>query len=200
MSTALLTSPPVRIRVAQSAPRLLTAADLIAMPTSLPSGDVRYELDDGALVIMAPAAFIHAEHQSKVHATLLIHAQMTGLGNAYVEVPIVLRRNPDRVVAADGAFLTVDQLPVKRSKEGYLETIPKLVVEVKSKNDTWPEIESKAAEYLAAGVELVWVLDDTKNAITAYPLGQSPEIFAATDLLTAPFLLGFSVPVADFFA
>jgi len=179
---------------------LFTAADLVAMPTSLPSGDVKYELDDGVLVVMAPAAFIHSEHQSKVHATLLIHAQMTGLGSAYVEVPIVLRRNPDRVVAADGAFLTLDQLPVKRSREGYLETIPKLVIEVKSKNDSWPEIESKVAEYLAAGVELVWVLDDSQPNICAYTAGQPAQVFAASDTLTAPFLPGFAVPVADFFA
>jgi hypothetical protein len=32
----------------------LTAADLAALPTDLPSGSVKYELDDGRLVPMSP--------------------------------------------------------------------------------------------------------------------------------------------------
>ena len=62
------------------------------------------------------------------------------------------------------------------------------------------EVESKVAEYLAAGVELVWVLDGATAAIIAYSAGQAPHTFAATDALTAPFLPGFAVPVAEFFA
>lgn len=34
--------------------RLFTVADVAAMPTSLPTGDVRYELDDGELVTTPP--------------------------------------------------------------------------------------------------------------------------------------------------
>jgi Uma2 family endonuclease len=34
-------------------------------------------------------------------------------------------------------------LPAKLSREGYFETIPDLVVEIRSKNDTTPEIETK---------------------------------------------------------
>ena len=186
--------------IRQTAARLLTVADLAAMPTSLPSGDVRYELDNGVLVVMPPPGDIHSEKQSATTVILATQAQAKGFGKVRVEVGIVLRRNPDRVVGADAAFLTNDQLPAKRTKEGYLETIPKLIVEVKSKNDTWPEIESKVAEYLVAGVELVWVLDDDQPTITAYTTGQPQQVFAANDLLTAPFLPGFAVLVAEFFA
>ncbi len=198
MTPALLPLPHMSIR--QTAPRLLTVADLAAMPTSLPSGDVRYELDNGVLVVMPPPGDIHSEKQSATTIILATQAQAKGLGKVRVEVGIVLRRNPDRVVGADAAFLTNDQLPAMRTKEGYLETIPKLIVEVKSKNDFWPEIESKVAEYLAAGVELVWVLDDDQPTITAYTTGQPQQVFAANDLLTAPFLPGFAVLVAEFFA
>ena len=34
--------------------RLLTVADLAVFPDELPSGPVKYELDDGKLVMMAP--------------------------------------------------------------------------------------------------------------------------------------------------
>jgi len=198
MTTALLS--PARVRVPQSAPRLLTFADLAALPTSLPTGDVKYELDDGALVVMSPPGGIHARKQGKAIVILGHHAEAKGLGEYRGEAMVVLRRNPDRAVAPDAMFHTTDQLPVKHSKEGYLETIPKLVVAVRSKNDTWPEVESKAAEYLAAGVERVWVVDDAKKMITAFGSGVATQVFAAADILTAPFLPGFAVPVADFFA
>ena len=198
MTTALLTPPPARVRPTSN--RLFTVADLAAMPDALPSGPVRYELDDGVLIAMAPAADIHSAKQFVAGVILYLHAQAKGLGEGRTESAIILRRNPDRVAIADAAFLTTDQFPLKHSKEGYLETIPKLTVEVKSKNDSWPEVESKVAEYLAAGVELVWVLDQKASAIRAYAANQPTQVFAAADTLTAPFLPGFAVPVADFFA
>ncbi len=197
MTTALLTPPPARVRPTST--RLFTVADLAAMPDSLPSGPVRYELDDGVLIAMAPPGNVHGRKQGKAIVLLARHAEDIGLGEYRGEVMVVLRRNPDRVVAPDALFLTADQLPEKMSKEGYLETIPKLVVEVRSKNDTWPEIESKAAEYLAAGVEQVWALDPSTRSIRAYS-STGVQDLATTDTVTAPFLLGFAVPVAEFFA
>ena len=198
MTTALLTAPAIRVRPTSN--RLFTVADLAALPDELPSGPVRYELDDGVLIAMAPAADIHSAKQFTLALILGAHGQAKGLGQGRMESAIILRRNPDRVAIADAAFLTTDQFPLKHSKEGYLETIPKLVIEVKSKNDTWPEVESKVSEYLAAGVELVWVLDQKATVIRAYSASQPNQFLATTDIVTAPFLPGFAVPVAEFFA
>jgi hypothetical protein len=49
---------------------------------------------------------------------------------------IVLRRNPNRAMGADAVFIANFTLPIRRSAEGYPETIPDLGVEVLSKNDT----------------------------------------------------------------
>jgi Uma2 family endonuclease len=180
-------------------PRLLTAADLAQMPTSLPDGDVRYELNDGVLVIMAPAGGEHAFKQSNVLRYLIIEGQLKGSGRPGGEGGIVLRRKPDRVVEPDAFFFTKDQLPVRYSREGYLETIPKLVVEIRSKNDTLPEIESKVAEYLAAGVVEVWVLDPDVKTIAKHTTG-GVVVLSANEALTSDLLPGFSVPVHLFFA
>ena len=40
-------------------PKLLTVADLAALPSELPSGTVRYELHHGVLVTMPPPGDIH---------------------------------------------------------------------------------------------------------------------------------------------
>jgi Uma2 family endonuclease len=136
--------------------KLLTAADLAALSTSLPSGDDRYKLDDGRLVVMPPPGDIHARRQAKVISYLMTEAEdRLKPGEVRGEVGIILRRNQDRVVGADGAFILARSLPVVRSKEGFLEKVPELVIEVRSKNDTSPEVAGNTQEYLAAGVVVV---------------------------------------------
>ncbi len=178
---------------------LFTAADLAALPTSLPSGDVRYELDDGELVIMPPPGDEHAVRQAGI-IYHLYGAQLQGLGEARGEVGILLRRNPDRVVSADAAFILSTSLPVRRSAEGYLETIPEVVVEVRSPNDWAPEITAKNEEYFAAGVRVVWVLDPTGRTVAAHNADGSVQLFRESDALTCALLPGFSLPVASLFA
>src|SRR5690349_251333 len=134
--------------------RLLTVADLAALPNELPSGPVKYELDDGKLVLMAPPGGEHGRVQHRVGWVLAHYAERLGLGEAFGEVGIILRRNPDRLVGPDAAFVATRSLPVRLSSEGYLETIPELVVEVRSKNDTVPELREKIDEYLEAGVRI----------------------------------------------
>ncbi len=65
------------------------------------------------------------------------------MAKARTEVGIVLWRNPDRVVGADVVFVAKKSLPIQRTKEGYLETIPELVVEIRSKNDSLKYVERK---------------------------------------------------------
>jgi Uma2 family endonuclease len=199
MTTATL--PPPAPKPTPAAPRehLLTAADLAVFPTSLPSGDVRYELDDGRLVIMPPPGYDHARRQSKIIRVLDREGEEKGHGVVCGDVGIVLRRDPDRVVGADAAFVLAASLPVRKSAEGFLETIPELVVEVRSKNDTRPEVAAKRDEYFAAGVRLVWVIDPAARAVAAHQPGQPEQSFAEADTLTCPLIPGFAVPVADLF-
>jgi Uma2 family endonuclease len=195
--TLLNTSPPLTGTI----PRLLTAADLAVLPSDLPSGPVRWELDNGRLVAMAPPGYIHARCENRVAKQLGIQGEDRGHGQACGEVGILLRRNPDRVVGPDAAFIANQSLPVRLSPEGYLETIPDLVLEVRSKNDTQPEVDAKVNEYLRAGVRVVWVADPEKQTVTAYRPGQAPQVFAASDTLTvADVIPGFAMPVRDVFA
>jgi len=132
-------------------PRLFTVADLQLFPSELPSGPVRYELDNGRLITMPPPGDIHGAVELNVGAALKYQGEHRGHGKARSgDVGIVLWRNPDRVVGADAVFITNASLPIRRSPEGYLETIPELVVEVRSKNDTLPAIQRKVDDYLTA--------------------------------------------------
>jgi Uma2 family endonuclease len=194
MNTATIPDPgPVRNGV-----RLLTLADVAALPRSLPSGDVGYELHHGRLVVMAPPGATHGRRQAKFSRYLLTEGEERGHGQAFAEVAVVLRRYPDHLRAPDAAFVTTAQLPVRTSPEGYLVTVPELVVEVRSKNDAQPEIDEKVSDYLAAGAVLVWVADPDARTVTAYQSNHAPVVFTATDTLTAlPVIPGFAVLVAE---
>src|SRR5262249_50808472 len=111
---------------------LLTAADVARLPRTLATTDVDYELHDGRLVVMAPPGSTHGHRQVRFAAFLFTHGEQLGHGRAFAEVGVLLRRNPDHLVGTDAAFLTTAQLPPRLSPEGYLLTVPELVVEIRS--------------------------------------------------------------------
>ena len=186
----------------QPAERLLTAGDLEAFPTELPSGmPIDYELDNGRLVfIMAPPGDVHGAAQSKIATYLTVHGEFQGHGKVRTEVGIVLWRSPDRVVGADVAFIAKKSLPLKIAKEGYLETIPELVVEIRSMNDSPAYMRRKVEHYLKAGVEIVWVVDPAAKTVAAHLATGEVRAFGLADALTLSSIIpDFSLSVTDVF-
>jgi Uma2 family endonuclease len=176
----------------------LTAADVALLPRTLATTDVKYELHDGRLVVVAPPGGLHGRRQAKFSRYLLTEGEEKGHGEGFAEAGLLLRQKPDTVVGFDAAFVTTAQLPTRYSPEGYLLTIPALVVEVRSKNDPQPEVDAKVQEYLTAGVVLVWVADPETRTVIAYRPNQPAAVFAAADTLTAEGVVpGFAVPVAN---
>jgi Uma2 family endonuclease len=181
--------------------RLFTAADLAVFPTRLPSGDVDYELDQGRLIVMVPPGELHGSVQALIAAELVNQGQRKRYGRAYSEVGIVLSHNPDTVLGADLAFIGKSKLPVRKSREGYLETIPDLVVEIRSKNDARAELERKAGEYLAAGVGIVLLVDPDAKTIADHRAGAEPRVYVASETLALDELIpGFRLNLAECFS
>src|SRR6185437_14823145 len=108
MDTALLTPAIGGYRT--PGPRLLTVADLDALPSSLPSGDIRYELDDGRLVILPHQGASHGRCQAHIGSFLSRVAEDQSLGIALASVAIILPRHPARAVLPD-APLTLHRSP-----------------------------------------------------------------------------------------
>lgn len=149
---------------------------------------------------MSPPGAIHGNFQVRIGGALLTQGEMKGLGKAYTEVGIVLARKPDHIVGADAAFIANRSLPAREAPEGYLETIPELVVEVRSKNDTNAEVAEKVADYLQAGSTLVWVLDPTPETVTEHRPNSPPRMFTKADTLTCDGIIpGFRLSVAELF-
>lgn len=181
--------------------RPFTAADLAEMPRDLTSGPVRYELDNGRLIAMSPPGHIHGRVEIAI-ASALRDACMKGrLGEiSGGDSGILLWRNPDRVVGADVVFIRADALPVKLTSEGYLETIPDMVVEVVSKNDTAPYVARKVEDYLRTGVQVVWVADPEDRTLAEHRRGAQPRVYDAAETVELPDLMpGFRLSLKDVF-
>lgn len=81
-----------------------------------------------------------------------------------------------------------------------METIPELVVEICSKNDSLSYVRRKVEHYLKAGVEVVWVVDPAQSAVTIHAADGSTRELGVGDALALPGIIpDFSLPVADVF-
>jgi Uma2 family endonuclease len=169
--------------------RLFTIADVECLPRSLPSGDVDYELNNGRLVVVSPPGRKHGKTHMRLGA-FLDAVENAGFGEGFIETGVVLWRGPDRLVGTDGAFVVRARCPARETNEGYLETIPDLAIEIRSKNDSPGELEEKAADYLKAGVTVVWLIDPILRNATIYRPDQPPTVVAADGVLAEPTILG----------
>lgn len=150
---------------------------------------------------MSPTGGPHGNIQLAMGAELRMQGRKAGHGRAYVEVGVILWRNPDRVVAPDVCFVSARSLPLRKSSEGYLETIPELIVEVRSKNDTVAYVNQKIADYLQAGVQLVWIVDSETKTVTEHRRGLTTRTFTSADSLTCPGIItDFELSVGELFA
>lgn len=148
---------------------------------------------------MTPPGDIHGFRQVGI-MYYLYGAQLLGLGEARGEIGVVIARDPDTVLGPDAAFILKASLPVKRAKEGYLETIPEIVVEIRSKNDTKRDVQKKADAYFRAGVKEVWLLDPDAKTVAVNLADGNVQVFRGDNTLTSTLLPGFTAPLTALFA
>jgi Uma2 family endonuclease len=60
-------------------------------------------------------------------------------------------------------------------------------------------MREKSDEYLAAGVEEVWVIDPKKNSVLILRSDAVPRTLSDSDVVTSPVLPGFASKVREFF-
>ena len=167
----------------------------------LPDDGKRYELIDGELREMPPTVNWHGEVEINLGTLLNIHVRPQGLGRVSCgEVLYIVRRNPDRVRAADIAFLRQDRVPSLEARQHIMEVIPDLVVEILSKSDTIEEINAKIDDWLLAGVQMLWVVDPFRRTVTIYRPGLDPVLLGERATLEGdPVVPGFRCSVAEIF-
>jgi Uma2 family endonuclease len=136
---------------------------------SMPNDGNRYELIDGVLNMMSPAGSEHGRIAGRIFSRLAVHVEQYDLGVTYAaETGFRISTSPDTVRAPDAAFVSHERLASVEPTRGYLQLAPDLVVEVISPNDRFSEVESKAANWLRAGTEIVLVADPENRVLKVY--------------------------------
>jgi Uma2 family endonuclease len=100
----------------------------------------------------------------------------------------------------DVAFVAATRFPVEGEPEGIWPMAPDLAVEIISPYDLYERVISKVEEYLAGGVQQVWLISPEHKTVTIYRAPTHTTILTeADDLVSEELLPGFRCRVADLF-
>ncbi len=181
---------------ALAADRVVTAADLLAMPAD----GQRRELIRGRLVTMPPAGYEHGATGMVIMGEVAHHVLAHALGRVFMaETGFQVEIDPDTVLAPDGAFIARDRLPTD-AVAGFGTIVPDLVFECASPGDSRRQVEQKAKLWLAVGAKVVWILWLRQRQLHVWRAGAQPLVLGPDDTLTGDDLLpGFALPLSAVF-
>lgn len=170
----------------------MTADELLALQDD---DGWQHELVDGVLVKMPPPGFEHGQIVGDMISELGYYVKSRRLGKVLgAETGFLLSRpgEPDTVLTPDIAFVRAERVPPRNAPDimKYQRLAPDLVVEVASPDQYKPEMAAKAMIYLAAGVQLVWVVWPAARTMDMWRLGGEAPIATLT---TADALDGLNV-------
>jgi Uma2 family endonuclease len=171
-----------------------TAEELSRLPAGW-----RYEIDEGALVIMAPAGFEHNSIATEVAYRLATFVHDGKIGKVLAnELGVCLHRDPDTLRGLDVAFYSNERLARIKDRQGFPDVPPDLAVEVHLPDER--NMQRKVQQYLAAGVRSVWVIDPRTRTLTQHRPGEEPVVTSDMDAtVREPVLAGFECRLRDLF-
>jgi Uma2 family endonuclease len=111
---------------------------------------------------------------------------------------------PNRVRKPDVSYIRLGRLKGDHAPQGHCPIHPDFAVEVVSPGDLAYEVEEKVAEYLGAGVPLVWVVHPPTRTVRVHrprtsPQGRVSDLTDADTITGEDVLPGFSCAVKEFF-
>jgi Uma2 family endonuclease len=159
-----------------------------------------FELVRGEVVEVSRPGERHCLICGNVTFLLSSYARQRRRGRALPnDAGLILARDPDTVRGPDVVFFD-DLRPYDQLNPKFAEGLPVLAVEVVSPNDRIGKVTRRIADFLKAGIPLVWVIDPDARDVTVYRRGKDPQVFDGTQELTGDDVLpDFHCPVAELF-
>jgi Uma2 family endonuclease len=181
--------------VATATKKPWTADELCRLPKGW-----RYEIEHGELVIMSPAGGRHGYVAMNIGSALREFVRSHRLGTVLGgETGVYTQREPlETLRGLDVVFYAGDRGLRAARTTGFLDFPPDLAVEVHDPSE--PDLRRKVAEYLAAGVRAVWVVDPVAGSLTRHAPNESPRAWSnPDDLVEEPVVPGFTCRLRDLF-
>ena len=182
--------------------RLITADELLTMPTYVNGSDRRYELIRGELKVMSPGKPLHGIVCARIAAALTNFVEAKKPGMAFgAETGFVVERDPDTVLGVDASFVSRERLAAVEDWDKFFPFAPDLAVEVLSPSNTAKEINEKVAFYFAAGSRAVWVINPKRRTAVVYTSPSEVRTLNEQDTLDGGDVLpGFQLELSELFA
>jgi Uma2 family endonuclease len=186
----------------QVAPALMTLDEFIAEYHKQP-----FELINDERRNLMPGIPAHGLMVKKLFLLLHTHCTLRQLGEILFELPIVETYTPHWVKGSktpDIMFFNAEkwQQYTQNTPNWELQPftiVPDFVIEVVSPNDSYSEIQEKVEEYLAKGVQLVWVVDPQRKRITVYHDNQYQRLTTEDTLTGGNVLPGLEIKLNELF-
>lgn len=161
----------------------------------------RYDVIRGELHAMAPAGGEHGKIGIHIAARLWNHVHPSKLGEVFnSDTGFILSQDPLVWLSPDVSFVREDRLPSPEDQVGFLRLAPDLVVEIVSPSDRSALVTEKVMQYLAAGTQLVWVVEPRVRVVTVYTADRDAHVYTEVDELDGGEVLPeFRVRVSDIF-
>ena len=189
----------------------LTIAHLEQLQAEHP--DWQMELVDGSIVVMGPSDYESDEISTRL-STFLNNwvmprrlGRVTGSSAGFI-LPTSEeedssssngsngQKEPRNLRAPDVSFVQANRL--KRTLRDFVELVPDLMVEVKSKTDRVNPLVKKIKLFLELGAVVGILIDPDKRTLTVYRPNQSPVTLCDGDILTVPELLpGWELAISE---
>ncbi|BAZ79037.1 Uma2 family endonuclease [Sphaerospermopsis kisseleviana CS-549] len=178
----------------------LTIADLEQLQTEHPEWQM--ELVEGNIVIMGPSDYESEEIGGRLLTFLNMWVlsrklgRVTGSSAGFILPSIDNNSEKRNLRAPDVSFVKAERL--KKSKREFVELVPDLVVEIKSKSDRIKPLEEKIQLFLQLGATVGILIDPDKLTVTVYRFNQATMVLENGDILTIPELLpGWELAVSE---
>lgn len=184
------------------AERPYTANDLLTLAHAPEYDEMRLELSDGELIIMAPASAKHGICAMRLGRYLDVFVEENQLGYVTAaETGYVLHKNPngrDTLRAPDVGFIAAARVG-EGLPDGFVPFAPDLAVEVMSPHDTAEEIHKKVREYIRFGTRLVWVVYPETRTVVVHTANEARTLDENDALDGGDVLPSFTLPVKNIF-
>ena len=163
-----------------------------------PWGDC--EIWDGLPVVREPSGGRAEEVASRIVVPLGTHVRERGLGWIFLSSQgFLLARGPDRLLAADGAYVSRARLP-RIPERGFIPLAPDFALEVRSPTEGWESTIEKCGLWIAHGAGVVWAVNPETRRVAVFRQPLECEVFEGVgEADAAPVLPEFRLSVADLF-
>jgi Uma2 family endonuclease len=137
----------------------------------------------------------HGRVTGRVALPLLMYEQETDRVTVLTnDAGVMLERDPDTVRGPDVAVYLTAELP-PRPWTSYFTVPPVLAAEIASPSDRLVDIEEKIADYIRAGVKLIWYIFPQTRSVWVDGINRERAVLTENDVLDASDILPGIPPI-----